>query len=522
MFAVGCYSSKYIKIEGQDDSDHEANGMMMSIPLKTLSGGASGIDFMHFFERAMKARHLSTRESSLLVINPNEIVLSRIIGEGSFGRVWSGQWRNNDVAVKEFVFAQAAIVGGSVDRHNVIEEIVGEAGIMACLRHPKILELYGCSLTMQAIWIVSELCVRGSLRMVLNDSNTELSFLKKISLALDIADGMIYLHRRSPPIIHRDLKSQNVFITEPSPGKLVAKIGDWGSARAVALTGSKSMTQGVGTACWLAPEVINCAHFSKASDVYAYGIVLWEIFSRQEVYEGLSAAQIIIKVAHEGLRPRVPKDCPWASLMTECWRQNASERPGFNRILQLLSSQYHNVKAATKRGVGEDHGHGNNDDMDEGSSYASVCSYDMSASMSDFRPGSRTSSDALVGDSATRSFTKGVPYMNVHQSGGTSSSGVQRGLGRGRYYQYPSRSGRRSNDGGTREDSDLTLGTGRESANINTLPSSSQAMPLPTASGRGGREGQSDNAQIPLLSQHPNSAATGAQLSDYGTDNSGR
>jgi serine/threonine protein kinase len=108
---------------------------------------------------------------------------------------------------------------------------------MACLRHPKILQLYGCSLTMQAIWIVSEFCSRGSLRMLLNDSTLDLPFLKKVSICLDVADGMLYLHTRSPPIIHRDIKSHNIFITEPSPGHFVAKIGDWGSARAVALTG---------------------------------------------------------------------------------------------------------------------------------------------------------------------------------------------------------------------------------------------------------------------------------------------
>ena len=116
---------------------------------------------------------------------------------------------------------------------------------------------------------------------------------------------------RSPPIIHRDLKSHNIFITEPTPGHLVAKIGDWGSARAIALTGlfsttfdvklhshfifvpifnslgAKSMTHGVGTACWLSPEVINNAHFSKHSDVYAFGIVLWEVtYSSSPVIAG--------------------------------------------------------------------------------------------------------------------------------------------------------------------------------------------------------------------------------------------
>lgn len=330
--------------------DHETGHALMSIPLKTLSGGADSIDLRRCFERAMIARHLPTHEI-LLIINPKEIVLSRIIGEGSFGRVWSGQWRNNAVAVKEFVFAQAAME--SLERNNIIEEIVGEAGIMACLRHPKILQLYGCTITMQAIWIVSELCCVGSLRMLLNDESVELSTAQKLSICLDVADGMLYLHTRSPPIIHRDLKSHNIFITEsPSTNRhFVAKIGDWGSARAIAMTGAKSMTNGVGTACWLAPEVINYAHSSKGSDVYAYGVVLWEIWTGQEVHEGLSAAQIIARVANEGLRPQVPWDCPWAQMMTGCWTQDAQDRPSFARIMRELSIMLHRIVPGSGMGI---------------------------------------------------------------------------------------------------------------------------------------------------------------------------
>jgi hypothetical protein len=246
-FAVGCFGRRgYTLLPNSLDPDFKGKGDMPGgLSLRTLSGsGVYGatVDFKECFKRAMAARHLPTHEA-LLIINPKEIVLSRIIGEGSFGRVWSGQWRNNAVAVKEFVFAQAAIVGGSLQRSNIIEEIVGEAGIMACLRHPKILQLYGCSLTMQAIWIVSELCVKGSLKMVLGKREIDLPFITKLSICMDIADGMHYLHSRSPPVIHRDLKSHNIFITELSPGNLVAKIGDWGSARAVALSGQKNMTQ---------------------------------------------------------------------------------------------------------------------------------------------------------------------------------------------------------------------------------------------------------------------------------------
>ena len=114
----------------------------------------------------------------ITLIDPKEIVLQRIIGEGTFGRVWVAKWRSSQVAVKEFVFAQAAVMGRSTQRKEIIEEvrrhinnqyqsfvfiltpppsqIVGEAGTMSCLRHPHILQLFGCSLTSQAIWIVSE------------------------------------------------------------------------------------------------------------------------------------------------------------------------------------------------------------------------------------------------------------------------------------------------------------------------------------------------------------------------------
>lgn len=247
---------------GSGNSNSNGNmrrGRRQSVTLGTLStGGNRSIDLKACYKRAMEARHLSTDEV-FVTINPQEIELLTTIGEGSFGTVWAGIWRNNSVAVKEFGFAQAAIHGDSQQSESLVEEIIGEAGLMTCLRHPKILQLYGCSLTPQAVWIVCELCERGSLRMLLDDnaSRTPLTNEHKLSLCLDVADGMQYLHRRKKPIIHRDLKSHNIFIIENPPGKYTAKIGDWGSARAIALSGSaRSMTQGVGTACWLAPEAI--------------------------------------------------------------------------------------------------------------------------------------------------------------------------------------------------------------------------------------------------------------------------
>lgn len=100
------------------------------------------------------------------------------------------------------------------------------------------------------------------------------------------------------------------------------------------------MTQGVGTTCWLAPEVIEHAHCSMASDVYAFGIILWEIVTRQEVFVGLTANQIIARVVKSGLRPVPPDDSPLCTLMQSCWAQNPAERPNFAEIIASISRCY--------------------------------------------------------------------------------------------------------------------------------------------------------------------------------------
>ncbi|GMH97184.1 hypothetical protein TrVE_jg6285 [Triparma verrucosa] len=308
------------------------------ISLDTLSyGSVENSDMEEAMQEAMKSRHLTKMGGvQITLIDPKEIVLQRIIGEGTFGRVWVAKWRSSQVAVKEFVFAQAAVMGRSTQRKEIIEEIVGEAGTMSCLRHPHILQLFGCSLTSQAIWIVSEVCCLGSLRQVLDDSNRSLSTQDKLKIAIDVADGMVYLHGKDPAIIHRDLKSHNIFVHEVS-GTMSAKIGDWGSARA-ALAGNRTMTHGVGTACWLAPEVIKHSRASKLSDAYGFAIVLWELATRAEIYKGLTTMQIIAQVANEGLRPPVPEDCVFLSIMQACWDENPRNRYQFERILKELQA----------------------------------------------------------------------------------------------------------------------------------------------------------------------------------------
>ncbi len=316
------------------------------------SGGdhLSSRAFRRIFNDAMRARHLPAHES-LRQISPSDVRLVKVIGQGSFGRVYYGMHNNNKVAVKEFLFSQADVNSNKdvTRRDRLIEEIVGEAGIMACLRHPKIVQIYGCSITQQALWITSELCNVGSLRTLLSSSaGQRMTRFQDISLCVDIADGMQYLHSRTPPIIHRDLKAHNIFVHELAPGQFVCKIGDWGSARALAIEGGdKGMTKGVGTACWLAPEIIMHASYSKASDIYAFGIIIWEILIKTEVYPGLSAEQVIHKVATANLRPPIPDGVPLSSIMTACWQHRAANRPDFQTVLNNLSHVYTSMQGSS-------------------------------------------------------------------------------------------------------------------------------------------------------------------------------
>ena len=128
-----------------------------------------------------------------------------------------------------------------------------------------------------------------------------------------------------------------------------AKIGDWGSARA-SLAGSRTMTHGVGTACWMAPEVLKHARYSKHSDVFAFGIILWELATRREVYAGLESTQIIAMVANDRLRPDIPPGCPWNAIMVKCWREVPSERPTFEEIVKELNRLRPTVKKSTFTG----------------------------------------------------------------------------------------------------------------------------------------------------------------------------
>eukprot|EP01089_Gocevia_fonbrunei_P014277 TRINITY_DN3876_c0_g1_i1.p1 TRINITY_DN3876_c0_g1~~TRINITY_DN3876_c0_g1_i1.p1 ORF type:complete len:497 (+),score=74.25 TRINITY_DN3876_c0_g1_i1:52-1491(+) len=151
---------------------------------------------------------------------------------------------------------------------------------------------------------------------------------------IDAAKGMTYLHNSMPVIIHRDLKSHNLLVDR----NFDTKVTDFGLAKSLNSTEDTVMTF-CGTMPWTAPEIFAGSGYTTKADVYSYGVVLWELITREEPYKGMHKPQIIVGVSKEGLRPQIPVSCPseLAELMQECWAEDPHTRPLFSEILERLS-----------------------------------------------------------------------------------------------------------------------------------------------------------------------------------------
>ncbi|KAF2073598.1 hypothetical protein CYY_005087 [Polysphondylium violaceum] len=255
-------------------------------------------------------------------IQRDEVDFGKEMASGASGKVYKGTYKGRDVAIK--VYSENNI-GFSVD------EFDREVSIMTLLHHECFTTFYGANKQNPGnLFLVSELVKSGSLIDLLSNKQVELTYAQKLSIAIDIANAMSYLH--SLNVIHRDLKTQNVLITEG----LRAKVIDFGTSRN--MDASKNMTVNLGTVCWMAPEVIKGQQYTESCDVYAFGIILWELYTRLQPYDGVSNWTIPVMV-DRGERPKIPSDCPtdYAKLVKTCWTDSPKKRPTFNEIhLTLL------------------------------------------------------------------------------------------------------------------------------------------------------------------------------------------
>jgi len=150
------------------------------------------------------------------------------------------------------------------------------------------------------------------------------------------ARGMNYLHCGQPAVLHRDLKSANILLEADSYNP---KVCDFGLSRIKAHE-NNSMTANCGTVQWMAPEILANETYAEPADVYSYGIILWELLSRDCPYEGMSAIQCALAVLNRDVRPEIPTWCPqlFVQLIQACIDKEPSNRPTFTDILTTLDS----------------------------------------------------------------------------------------------------------------------------------------------------------------------------------------
>ena len=218
---------------------------------------------------------------------------------------------------------------------------------MALLNHPSILKFIGYSPVNfendPNPTIVIDYACNGSLRNIIDDEKNSLSpsewtFTKKQTTVYGIASGLQYIHAHK--IIHRDLKPDNILMDE----FLNPKIGDFGLSKIIdSLSASLNMVSKSGmkgTPLYMVPEVLNDEVYSEKSDVYAFAMIVYEIFSYEKPFDGLSINGIMRKVVNEGKRPPISDDIPeiYKNLIEECWDQNPDVRPTFEEIVESMKT----------------------------------------------------------------------------------------------------------------------------------------------------------------------------------------
>jgi len=255
------------------------------------------------------------------------------VAEGSFGKVFKGEWRGVEVAVKRMKEQDELCSTNAVSK-----EMQREVDIISKLRHPNIVNFIGASWVPGHMFLVTEFIPLGSLGQYLT-KDQPLKFRLKVKIALDCAKGMDFLHKCN--FLHRDLKPDNLLVVSLSRNSPVnVKIADFGAARIVTekIASTAKMTYGMGTPVYMAPEVLQRGAYSESSDVFAFAIVLHELLTQKPPYGESSVSWDVASFVIAGKRLEIPERCPpfYSDLISRCWAHQPGDRPSFANIVEEL------------------------------------------------------------------------------------------------------------------------------------------------------------------------------------------
>ncbi|XP_038575322.1 protein-tyrosine kinase 2-beta-like isoform X1 [Micropterus salmoides] len=259
-------------------------------------------------------------------ISRDDVVVGRILGEGFFGEVHEGVYKSPTgericVAIKTCKDCSA----------DVKEKFLSEADLMKHLDHPHIVRLIGV-IEVDPVWIVMELYQHGELGSYLVEEQNILTTATLILYCLQICKALAYLEGLN--MVHRDIAVRNVLVASPE----CVKLGDFGLSRYIDEQEYYKASVSRLPIKWMAPESINFRRFTTSSDVWMFGVCVWEIFSMaQQPFFWLENGQVINQL-ESGVRLPMPPRCPPTiySLLTNCWAYEPHSRPSFSQLVCSL------------------------------------------------------------------------------------------------------------------------------------------------------------------------------------------
>ena len=261
----------------------------------------------------------STEEDNeIWEVDRSSIQFVKKLSNGQFGEIWQGVWNGTtEVAVKVLTLG---IISG--------REFFEGVALMKQLRHPKLVQIHAICTQEEPIYIVTELMEQGSLLQYLKGNGRSLKLPQLLDIGAQVAAGMAYLEEKN--YVHRDLGARNILVSE----NLTCKVKGFSMVRVLsesiyeAHTGSKFPIR------WTAPEALLYNSFTVKSDVWSFGIFLYEVVTYGHFpYAGMRNTQVI-DALQAGYRLPCPVGCPEQlhNIMKDCWKDDASSRPTFESL----------------------------------------------------------------------------------------------------------------------------------------------------------------------------------------------